>query len=143
MANYPKVSPGESVMPEMQGYKMACCDCALVHSIDFKVVKVTGRTGDVFHTVEPSDADSLRVVLTADRDDEETDRWRASLGISDDPGLDALITNMVTRYPLIAVAHAFNRVDPGMREILAHATVTLANNEIPYMPCGPLPGAQP
>ena len=25
----------------MQGYKMACCDCGLVHDFNFKVVKVT------------------------------------------------------------------------------------------------------
>jgi hypothetical protein len=30
----------EWLMPEMKGYKMACCDCGLVHDIDFKVIRV-------------------------------------------------------------------------------------------------------
>jgi hypothetical protein len=35
---YPKVQPGEWVYPRMTGYKMACCDCGLVHALDFEVV---------------------------------------------------------------------------------------------------------
>lgn len=27
------------VRPIMQGYKMACCDCGLVHRLDFRVVQ--------------------------------------------------------------------------------------------------------
>lgn len=27
--------------PIQKGYKMACCDCGLVHDIDFRIVKVT------------------------------------------------------------------------------------------------------
>ena len=33
--NVPK---NEWQMPIEKGYKMACCDCGLVHSIDFKVI---------------------------------------------------------------------------------------------------------
>ena len=34
-----RVKDGEVVQPCMKGYKMACCDCGLVHRIDFFVVK--------------------------------------------------------------------------------------------------------
>ena len=37
---YPQVEAGEWVYPIMQGYKMACCDCGLVHRLDFEVVDV-------------------------------------------------------------------------------------------------------
>ncbi len=36
---YPKVSANEWVQPVRKGYRMACCDCGLVHEIDFRVVK--------------------------------------------------------------------------------------------------------
>jgi len=30
---------GEWVKPIMKGYKMMCCDCGLVHKLDFKVIR--------------------------------------------------------------------------------------------------------
>lgn len=30
---------GEFVRPMMKGYKMRCCDCGLVHVIDFHVIR--------------------------------------------------------------------------------------------------------
>lgn len=38
MARYDKPKAGEWVRPVRRGYKMACCDCGLVHRLDFKVV---------------------------------------------------------------------------------------------------------
>ena len=38
MSGYPKVQAGEWVQPTRRGYKMACCDCGLVHRLDFKLV---------------------------------------------------------------------------------------------------------
>lgn len=32
---YHKVKDGEWVYPRMKGYKQACCDCGLVHKIEF------------------------------------------------------------------------------------------------------------
>lgn len=36
---YPRVKDGDVIFPDMDGYKMACCDCGLVHRVDFEVVK--------------------------------------------------------------------------------------------------------
>lgn len=36
---YPQVEAGEWVQPVREGYKMACCDCDLVHVLDFRIVK--------------------------------------------------------------------------------------------------------
>ena len=33
------VSGGERVQPVRRGYLMGCCDCGLVHRLDFKLVK--------------------------------------------------------------------------------------------------------
>lgn len=36
---YDKVTDGEWVQPVRRGYKMACCDCGLVHVINFRIRK--------------------------------------------------------------------------------------------------------
>ena len=42
---YPQVHDGEWVMPARRKYRMMCCDCGLVHTLDFKLVKKkSGRT---------------------------------------------------------------------------------------------------
>ncbi len=35
---YSTVKDGEWVQPIRKGYKMRCCDCGLVHRIDFRLV---------------------------------------------------------------------------------------------------------
>jgi hypothetical protein len=35
---YPKPEANEWVQPVRSGYRMRCCDCALVHELDFRVV---------------------------------------------------------------------------------------------------------
>lgn len=44
MAKYPKITVNDDnwsdwLKPVMKNYKMACCDCGLVHNIDFKILK--------------------------------------------------------------------------------------------------------
>lgn len=39
MTRYLKPKANEWVQPVRTGYKMACCDCGLVHELDFRVVK--------------------------------------------------------------------------------------------------------
>jgi hypothetical protein len=34
---YQSTKNGEWVQPVKRGYKMACCDCGLVHRIDFRI----------------------------------------------------------------------------------------------------------
>jgi len=38
MKKFKKVKPNEWQMPVMKNYKMACCDCGLVHNMTFKVI---------------------------------------------------------------------------------------------------------
>lgn len=37
--SYRQQSDGEWVQPVRRGYKMACCDCSLVHRLDFRIYK--------------------------------------------------------------------------------------------------------
>jgi hypothetical protein len=36
---YTQVFSGEWVQPVRKGYKMGCCDCGLVHTVNFRIVK--------------------------------------------------------------------------------------------------------
>jgi hypothetical protein len=36
-ATYPEPQAGQWVQPVRKGYKFACCDCGLVHKLDFRV----------------------------------------------------------------------------------------------------------
>lgn len=36
---YEKPESGEWVQPRRKGYKLACCDCGLVHRVDFRALK--------------------------------------------------------------------------------------------------------
>lgn len=36
---YKQVVEGEWVQPIRKGYKMACCDCGLVHTVNFRIHK--------------------------------------------------------------------------------------------------------
>lgn len=38
MATYPTPTRHEWIQPRMRGYRMMCCDCGLVHEIQFRVV---------------------------------------------------------------------------------------------------------
>lgn len=35
---YTQVHSGEWVQPTRKGYKMECCDCGLVHTVDFRII---------------------------------------------------------------------------------------------------------
>ncbi len=36
---YPVVTDGDWIRPKRRGFKLACCDCSLVHTINFRVRK--------------------------------------------------------------------------------------------------------
>lgn len=70
---YGQVKDGEEVAPQMKGYKMACCDCGLVHRLDFEVRRVIAqKSKGVFTAVKPRNAKDLRVILRAYRDNRAT-----------------------------------------------------------------------
>ena len=35
---YPTILDGEWTYPVRKGFKLACCDCGLVHNVDFRLV---------------------------------------------------------------------------------------------------------
>lgn len=39
MSYYEEVEAGKWVQPIPKGYKMECCDCGLVHTLDFRIYK--------------------------------------------------------------------------------------------------------
>ena len=45
MPRYQKVAKDEWVQPRMKQYRAACCDCGLVHEIQFRVI--SEKTGKI------------------------------------------------------------------------------------------------
>lgn len=48
MAQYSKPKAGEWIRPIKRGYKMACCDCGLVHRMEFAHVPYGGGRKIIF-----------------------------------------------------------------------------------------------
>jgi Fe2+ or Zn2+ uptake regulation protein len=63
----------EWAWPTMKLYRMGCCDCGLVHDIEFKVVRVTNRRGALNTGVEVK---GHRVLFRARRNKRSTAQVR-------------------------------------------------------------------
>mgnify|MGYP003139789869 CR=1 FL=1 len=64
------------VPPVMTGYKIACCDCGLVHDMEFLAVEIIKRLpNDEFEYVE-LDPKKYRVVFRARRNNRSTGQVR-------------------------------------------------------------------
>lgn len=42
--NYHQAKDGEWIRPRMARYLMKCCDCGLVHAMEFRVTKAVNKT---------------------------------------------------------------------------------------------------
>ena len=79
---YPKVQEqpdtgwSDLILPVMKGYKMACCDCGLVHELDFEVFAITGQTEAGVFTLRPLTDDEAQVAFKARRDNRATGQKR-------------------------------------------------------------------
>ena len=76
--DYTDVKANEWVFPKMKKYRMACCDCGLVHTVDFKVYLAKPAKKGYFSyiTGRPPKGMTLRVSMKANRDNVETERLR-------------------------------------------------------------------
>lgn len=46
MSALPQIHDGDWVTPNMRGWKLQCCDCSLVHTLQFRVIR-NGRRNTV------------------------------------------------------------------------------------------------
>jgi len=58
--------------PVMRGYKLCCCDCGLVHNVDFNVLEVTGYNKDGTWNAEYLPIENYRVELRMQRNNRST-----------------------------------------------------------------------
>lgn len=49
---YPTIPNGEEHFPQLKGYQARCCDCGLVHEMDFRIYK---KLGDAQMVEQPSE----------------------------------------------------------------------------------------
>lgn len=64
------------VPPLHKGYKLACCDCGLVHNMEFRVVKVTKTMRDGSWTYDLVRGQKYRVMFRAKRNKRSTSQIR-------------------------------------------------------------------
>ena len=81
MARFYKVEAGkdgwsEIQWPIMRGYKMACCDCGLVHDMEFDVYEITKTNKDGTFEAKKKRGKKWRVVLRAKRNNRSTANMR-------------------------------------------------------------------
>lgn len=58
------------MMPLMDHYRMACCDCGLVHTMQFAVMRVTNKSGEF--SSGPDVSKTHRVMFRAQRNNRST-----------------------------------------------------------------------
>ena len=68
--------------PKMAAYKMACCDCGLVHDMEFEVARVVGEDGPKISVVkiEKAYGKELVVLFRARRNNRSTAAMRRKKG---------------------------------------------------------------
>lgn len=62
--------------PTMDGYRMACCDCGLVHEMQFEALKVTSHNADGTWRATALSKDKYRVQMRARRHKRATAQTR-------------------------------------------------------------------
>lgn len=82
MAKYPVIEGvndgwSELIFPDMKHYKMACCDCCLIHAIRFTVYETTkkDKNGN-FEIIGKAKSKTLRVGIEVKRDNRATAAMR-------------------------------------------------------------------
>lgn len=74
--SYEQPQSGEWINPKLDGYKLACCDCGLVHKVDFRIIRPSvlgARTIDEWDEV---DDPNLMVLFRVFRDNRATGQMR-------------------------------------------------------------------
>jgi len=64
---FEKIEDDEVVTPQMDGYKMKCCGCGLVHEVRFRAVEVHAHQEDGTFLYEELDPDRYRVEFSMKR----------------------------------------------------------------------------
>lgn len=65
------------ILPEMdKDYRMACCDCGLVHNMQFAVMRVKEDLGNGYKDLRPTKAGQFVVMMRAARNNRATGQIR-------------------------------------------------------------------
>lgn len=85
MAKFKQIYPEkdgwcEDQFPIMRGYKMACCDCGLVHDVEFDVYEVTREFPDGSFGAKKRKGKKWRVVMRMRRNNRSTGQIRRNKG---------------------------------------------------------------
>jgi hypothetical protein len=71
MSEYPTQEENKWVTPVMDNYGMKCCDCGLIHLVDFQATKVVEVHGEDDKTHEPLSTKKYGVRFRVRRENNE------------------------------------------------------------------------
>ena len=74
---YKPVQSGEWVKPVMRGYRMKCCDCGLVHEMQFKAIEVKRHNANGTYQYVELARSKYRVTFRLRRANGHTKKMRA------------------------------------------------------------------
>ncbi len=72
--------------PDPNNYLMACCDCGLVHRMQFRAIKITKRKANGYYTYEVLGPSTHQVLFRAQRAPNHTKRQRKSASVAAEEG---------------------------------------------------------
>jgi len=77
------------VCPKPVGYLMQCCDCGLIHEVDFRVVQYEPKPSEVYEVVDDHDLQAQmrlrrRDDISPKKPNQEPVAWASSLDFDDD-----------------------------------------------------------
>ena len=78
------------VCPKPKGYLMQCCDCELIHEVDFRVVRYESENSEVYEVV---DDHNLQAQMRMKRRDDLSPK-RTWVGLTDDVVFELADTNL-------------------------------------------------
>ena len=96
------------VCPRPQGYLMQCCDCELIHEVDFRVVRYESESSEVYEVV---DDPNLQAQMRLRRRDDLSPK-REWVGLTDDAVFELADTNLYEggkNYGVLAFAKAIEQ----------------------------------
>jgi hypothetical protein len=73
---YKQAHEDEQIFPVMKGYKMACCDCGLVHIVNFVIGRQTKKGDNGYYDFEEITDPDLQVMMTVRRNNRSTAQKR-------------------------------------------------------------------
>jgi len=74
---FEQVNDGEWVQPTRKGYQMKCCDCGLIHILDFRLIKYGDSKHKIQFRAKRKEMKILRKITNPTEDELKADAYKS------------------------------------------------------------------